>query len=383
MPFPKINYRWSRDWREHNYLINWKLPQRILALGIIGSAKSSLLEVCGTRYPKIVDILGSVDGESLCWGKPEFTKLFEEVHNRPPEILFVIGRNIKISTRFDCLHVDELNLKTMEDYDIITTAQLLHQTAEDCHRTMAKIVNVLESRLFWHEAWCLLIREAANWAYARMKIFKDADSAKADLVEFYRESRHHGLAVFMDTLRWTDIDKVVRDMSTYIFVKRTGSQRIPDDLSFCLKHWYYRDSETGRLKFGAKAMRWLPRNMFGIKSIEGAIGVGWFERPEWHKEENEDIKKSVGFEVEFEGEIPKHEKFKSISDLKHSEIVQARFATNEKGKRLSLADIAARVNCSIVTVKLHVDSHDNTVAMYGECDKCKMAKSDLSKVKCP
>lgn len=354
---PRIRYKWYRD----GELIRWNRPLRIMALGIQGSSKSSILEVCAVRYKKIIDILGSCDGESLCWCKPEFINWFTQYHDRPPKILLLTGEGVKIASVFDTVTSDELTLQMIEDHDVVTTAQLLHQTKEDYHKTMTKIIDILETRIYWKEAWCLLIREAAHWAYARMKIFKDDEAAKSDLVEFFRENRHHGLAVLMDALRWTDLDKIFRDLSDYLFVKQLGDQGLPKDLRYCYRYWK------------PKSLRWLKNNLFGIKSVRGSIGVGQFARPIWHKEETENILETTRIERQFSEKEQVDERRYGVGDLDHATIIEKYIELKSIGK------VASEIARSKSTIHEHIKKHNVSVDRFGECQNCKHSKSIFSK----
>lgn len=78
----------------------------------------------------------------------------------------------------------------------------------------------------------LMVREASNFIYARVQISKFQHVAKADFLYLLREGRHMGLGIGVDTIRWTSIDKEVRDVSDYTYIKRVGTQGLPHDLRF-------------------------------------------------------------------------------------------------------------------------------------------------------
>jgi hypothetical protein len=356
--YPRIRIQWLRDGEE----IDFERPLRGLAMGIQGSAKSSLLEVCGVNYPKIIDILGSRDGEALCWCKPEYETYFQAAHNRKPNILLITGEGVKVASKQDSVNIKDLKLKTFQEpYDVITTAQMLHQTEKEYYGTMNRIIDIIEGRLYWDEPWYLMIREAANWAYARLRVVKDQEAAKSDLIKFFREGRHHGVAIFMDTLRWTNIDKEIRDLSDLLFIKKLGDQGLPRDLRYCYRYWT------------PKSLRWLSKNRFGIKSVSGSIGVGIFDRPTWHKEEKENILKSTQIEIKYEQKEDTEERRYGVGDFQHAEIIEKYIETK------SMHKTAADLSRSSATVKAHIASHNLSVKRLGECDKCMNAKSQFSK----
>ena len=357
MPLPKIEYTWHRDGEK----INWKRPLRIMALGIQGSAKSSILEVGAIRYPKIIDILGDEDGESLCWCKPEFITWYIEQYGHPPRILLLIGEGVKVASQFETMTATEFNLQIMKAYDIFIAAEILHQTAKDYHITMQKIIGVLEKIKYWDEAWCLLIREATDWAYARIKIFKDDEASKADLAKFYKRNRHRGLAIFMDSLRWTDLDKLFRDLSDYIIIKQLGDQGLPKDLRYCYRYWT------------PKSLRWLEKNIFGIKSVRGSIGTGRFKKPSWHKEENEDILKSTGIEVKWTGKVETEERRYGITDMEHAEIIEKVIELKSQGKA------AKETVRSKSSINEQVKRHNMAIKRFSDCPICKHGKGKYRK----
>jgi len=228
-----------------------------------GSGKSSLLEVLAIRYPKIIDVFGSSDSEGLAFCKPEFEKLFIHLHGTPPDILLVTGKGVDVASKWHHVKVSDLKLSDFEAHDVIVTVHALYRTQTEYFSALQKITRLLwEKRTYWTEPWFFLVREAANWIYSRLKTVKDDKMAKADFIQALREARHHGIAVGVDTIRWTSLDKEVRDVSDYIFIKRVGAIGMPDDL-----RWMYRYVRPYSM------MQSHPQN-FMLCTGRGAVGYG-------------------------------------------------------------------------------------------------------------
>jgi hypothetical protein len=335
---------------------------RVLNMGIQGSGKSSLLEVFAVRFQKIIDLFGSVDGESLCWCKPEFIEFFKLHYGREPKILLVTGDGKKVASNFDSMHIDELTLKDIEEHDITTTTQMFHTKLQAYYATIGKVIDILEKRIFWDDPWALCIREAGDWGRARTKVVADDEGAKQDLIRFYRQNRHHGLAVFMDTLRWTNIDKEIRDLSNYICIKKIGIQLLPKDLRFLYRYWKPRS-----------LMR-LPNKLFGLITDNRSIGIGTFEYPTWHKATKENILKSTGIEIEDveTGERTDERRY-GVGDLDHATIIEKYIELQSIGK------VAKELVRSKSTISNHIAEHNLSIKRQGECKKCHNAKGQFSK----
>lgn len=354
---PEIKVRWLRS---QDY-IPFTRPNTYLNLGMRGSGKSSLLEVLAIRYPKIIDLFASSDNESLCWCKPEFIEFFKGLYGREPRILLIVGKDMDVASRWNKVKVTELKLSDFEAHDIITTAHAFYSNETNLFAGLHKVTSLLwEKRTYWREAWFVLIREASNWIYARLKMTRNDMMAKADFIKALREARHHGLAVGVDTIRWTSLDKEVRDVSDYIFLKRVGAIGLPDDLRWMYR--YVRPYSMMQAKPGA----------FMLVTGRGAVGFGRFDYPPWHKEERENILWTTNIEVKrVKDRLPEDRRY-GIGDTGHSEIVIEYIKTKSMRKVVDTLG-----NCSLRSVSNHIHQHNKLVEMKGVCPKCHHAGSEF------
>lgn len=81
---PDIKVKWLRG----PETIDFGRPNTYLVVGQRGTGKSSLLESIATRYPKVIDLFGSKDCESLAWCKA----------NSPfHDVLFIVGKGVTVA----------------------------------------------------------------------------------------------------------------------------------------------------------------------------------------------------------------------------------------------------------------------------------------------
>lgn len=350
--------RWLRS-QEH---IPFTRPNRFLALGIQGSGKSSLLEVIALRYTKIFDIYGETDSEGLCWCKKEFREFFKQLYGREPNILLVVGDEVEVASQWDDIRASTLKLSDFEQYDVITSVYALYENEEKYFEGSQKIMSTLyKQRNHWTEPWFLLVREAANLVYARLKVVKDTNVAKKDLIKSYRGARHHGLAMGLDTLRWTNIDKEIRDLAQFTFIKSLGDAGLPDDL-----RWMYR-------YFKPFSLMKVRKKAFALKTHSGAVGFGKFDYPPWHKEEKENILRTTGIEVKRAKQVLPDNMRYGITDMQHADII-TRYVELQ-----SMAKVGGDLGRSPASIKNHIDRHNMSINRFGECPKCRHAKCEFSK----
>jgi hypothetical protein len=339
---PEIRLKWIRG----NEKIDFSRPNTTLCVGQRGTGKSSLLEALGTRYPKIIDLFGSKDNEGLAWCKPE-----SPFHN----ILFVIGRNVEVASQWDKIAIDKLTLADFKNYEVITTCYAFFNTVHEYFSALQRITGILwEKRTSWTEPWNVIIREAANWLYSRIQIVKDSEMAKADFIQTLREARHSGLAVSVDTVRWTDIDKAVRDISDFLFLKRVGAIGLPKDLRYVYRY------------ITPDSMMRMQPSIFALLTSQGSIGYGNFDYPRWHKEERENILFKLNIDVQHLGDMERDLGY-TVGLIEHAKIIESYMENSSMSKTAALA------NRSKATVWSEVKIHNDSIAEVGRCLECQKA----------
>ena len=342
---PEISLQWLRGQER----IDFSRPSTYLALGMRGSGKSSLLESIASRYPKVIDLFGSKDAENLAWCKP--SSPFKN-------ILFIVGSNVTMASTWPQIPVNKLTLADFEKYEVIVTTHAFYNTSHEYFQALQIITSLLwDKRTYWTEPWCVVIREAANMIYSRLQIVKDSNMAKADFIQMLREARHSGLAVCVDTLRWTSLDKEIRDVSDYIFFKRLGSIGLPKDLAFMYKF------------VNPLAMMRLRPEVFVTLTSQGNIGFGKFSYPSWHKEEKENIMLKLNIDVAYDG-VTREQGF-YVSILEHVKIMEKYRETSSMGKTSALLQRSKSTVCEQVRL------HNANITEIGYCLECRKAKSSL------
>lgn len=354
---PKISVHWYR-FKEH---ISYRKASAWLALGIRGSGKSSFLECISIRYPKIIDLYGSSDMEALCWCKPQFEKVWRAINGKAPKILLISGNDREISSRFSTCHISEITLQKIEEQDVITTCQQFFNSEDEYFKALAHLVNLLwTQRHCWTEPIFVLVREASNWLYSRAKVVKNDNRAKAEFIKAFRESRHHGLAMACDTLRWTAIDKEIRDIADYTIIKRTGATGLPDDLRWLYR--YYRFFDIMRLH-NAVAV---------ISTAKGAMGKLDFDYPAWHKEEHENMLKICNIEVKRIDSVVPDDRTYNTGAFEHAEMIKGYIELQSMDK---VAELMARTH---QTVRNHIKDHNTSIRSLGKCMKCYNAHGEFA-----
>jgi len=349
-------------WVRQNENIDFNKPYTWFVLGLRGSGKSSLLEHVGSGYLEkehaVLDLFGSRDGEGLAWLRSSYAK--------DKKILLLKGENVDVQASFPVKQADQLTLKDVEDYDVIVSASPLYLNMDQEFYFAARITDLLYKRLSWHRLVYVIVREAANFYYSRLKVCDNQVFAKSQMVYLIREARHAGLALGLDSIRYYAIDIDIRNLADYLVLKSQGLLGLADDLK-----WLYGF-------FNPVVVRSMPPENFIILTRTGALGLGQFPYPEWHKRERENILASVGIKAEY-GEVPKQAEyrgtFKTLSDNEHSEVI--RLYVEEL---LSTQKIAERLGRSARTPVQHIHMHDDAVRRSGFCPACRRAGSPFETV---
>ena len=328
-------------------------PSTWFCLGLRGSGKSSFLEHVGIQYFEkdavVFDLFGSRDGEGLAWLRSPYVK--------GKKVLLLKGDNVDVEAPVDVKSVERFTLSDVEKYDFIISASPLHLNHDQEFYNAARLTDILYKRLHWKRLVYLIVREAANFYYSRLKVSQNQVAAKANMIYMIREARHVGVALGLDSVRYYAIDIDIRNLSDYMVLKSQGVHGLASDIE-----WLYSF-------FNPAVLRSMNPEYFFIVSKTGALGLGAFEFHEWHKREREDIARAVDVKIEY-GETLEESQFKgtfrTVGDKEHSEIIRLYV---EEG--LGMKRIAEKLGRSTRTPMEHIHRHNTAVRRSGFCPNCK------------
>jgi len=346
-------YKWDR------YLgdgLKFNRPSSYMAYGVRGSGKSSLLEAIGEEYLKnnchVLDLFGSRDGESLAWLRSSWMD--------EKKVLLLHGDNTDISSSWDSKPVSKYTLEDIEHYDLVISSSPLYDSIDTEYSQINKVLDLCYQRFEWKKPSYIIIREAANLLYSRMKISSDQSMAKNQMVYFIREARHTGWALGIDTLKFTSIDVDIRITIDYMFVKKPGIAGLPDDLRFLYR------------KYDPLKLQRTPNQCFLLVTNNGSYGVGKFDFPKWHKREGENMCKILGIECEHGEPIVDSKPDHTVGDFQHVSICNLRL------DGMSYHKISKDQDISSSTVYNHVSKHNRDIERLGSCKQCTRAKADIA-----
>jgi len=343
-------------WVRGRERISFNRPHTFFDLGVRGSGKSSLLESIAEQYlmkgHTILDLFGSRDGEGLAWLRSSWAK--------DRKILLLHGECVDVEAPCDTRKVQQLTLKDFEEYDILISASPLYLNIDDEFINAAHITDKIYRRLSWKRLIFGLVREASNLYYSRLKVSDNQIFAKSQMIYVLREARHVGLALGLDSIRFYAIDIDIRSISDFTILKSQGIDGLSKDLD-----WLYSIFHPHRI-------RNMPPQNFIILSRRGSIGLGEFAEIPWHKQERENILRSVGVKVEYGEPIEQGDyrgKFKTVGDKEHAQIIHL-----YTGEDLSLDRIARKLGRSSRTPHKHINKHNSSVERSGFCPSCRRVK---------
>jgi hypothetical protein len=343
-------------WVRGNDHIAFNRPNTWFVLGVRGSGKSSLLEHIGENYLNeghgILDLFGSRDGEALAW--------LRSPHAKDKKILLVHGDNVDVECSFDTKNISKVTLADLNSYDITISASPLYSSPNDEFLHVNHLIDLVYKRLYWQRLIYMVVRESANLYYSRLRISESQLSAKAESVYLIREARHCGIALGLDTLKYTSVDIDIRTVVDFLIMKAQGVLGFPDDLQ-----WLYGYFEPAMV-------RTMRTPYFILISKTGALGLGEFQEIEWHKRERENIVKAVGLKVEYGEEVDYGKSkgvFKTVNDEEHIKIVDSYISGNQ-----SQGMIAEALGRSSATIFNQIREHDKAIARLGYCMRCRRMK---------
>jgi len=309
------------------------------------------------RNGKAVWCGNSRDGENLAWLRSPYAE---------KRILLLKGENVDVQASFPVKLASQLTLTDVQNYDIIISSSPLYHNIDEEFFNAARIVDLLYKRIHWRKLVFVVCREAANLFYSRLKVAENQALAKSEMIYLIREARHVGLSLGLDSVRFYSIDVDIRNLSDFLVLKSQGIFGLAYDLK-----WLY-------AYFNPAIVRTMPAANFIIITRKGALGLGEFPYPTWHKKERENILAEVGVKVEY-AEAPKQAQFKgtfkTLSDQEHAELIRMYVED-----LLGTVQIAEKLGRSSRTPVLHIQMHDSAVEKSGFCPICKRVQSPYQNV---
>ena len=331
-------------------------PFCFLILGTRGSGKSSILETFGEYYlekgHKILDLFGSRDGESLAWLRSPWVK--------ERKVLLIRGDNTDVGSSWDSKQVSSVTLSDLENYDITISSSPLYSDPDTEFLGVAHLTDLVYRRLSWDKIIYCVVREASNLYYSRLKVTRNQQLAKSQEIYLLRESRHMGLSMGMDTLKFTSVDLDVRSVCDYLMFKALGLLGLPKDLD-----WLYG-------YFDPATLRGMKKSNFIIVSKNSSAGLGAFNPVPWHKQERENILKQLDIKVDHGEQLKQAEDkgtFLTVGDSEHAAIIES------YGSGLSMGKVSKQTGRSSHTVSEHLHKHDDSVERSGFCPICRRIKT--------
>lgn len=349
-------------WIKGRSRLSFSRPFVAMVLGSRGTGKSTLIETFGCYFlrknHKVLDIFGSRDGENLAWLRSPYVK--------DRKVLLIRGDNTDVDCSWPVKAVSNVTLQDIENHDITISSSPLYSDPDVEFQAVAKLTDLVYQRLSWKKIIYMIVREASNLYYSRLKVTRNQQLAKSQEIYLLRESRHMGISVGLDTLKFTSVDVDVRAVCDYQIFKALGLIGLPRELK-----WIFGFIDP-------RVVRTLKPNQFILLSRTSALGLGVFKPLPWHKQERENILRQLDIKVEH-GEQIKEAKdrgvYHTVGDREHAEIIMA-----YAGGR-SMVQIAKEKERSSGTIKLHVHKHDDAVERSGFCPACRRVKCEYASVK--
>jgi hypothetical protein len=358
-------------------MIPFNRPTTDFVLGVRGGAKSSFLEHRGEGFIRrnqiVLDLFGSRDGEGLAWLRSKWANIDERTPDFEKKILLIHGDSCDVSAPVDTVNVSKLRMDHFKEYDLLISSSPLYASVDDEFTQVNTITDILYRRLTWQKIIYVIVREASNLYYSRLRVSKSQVNAKAEMIYLIREARHMGMAMGLDTLKYTSIDLDIRAVVDHIVFKAQGILGFPRDLNWL--YGYFRPGFVRRMK----------PSEFIILTRKGSVGVGRFPEVQWHKKEKENIVKKVGIKVEIGDELvysTQKSDYRTVGDLDHARIVELYFwGLDGKGMGIRRVGDHPEIKRSPSTIRTHLQNHDAAVIRSGFCAVCRRAGGKLFEAK--
>ncbi len=207
----------------------------------------------------VLDLFGSRDSEGLAW--------LRSPHAKDGNVLLLTGENVDVTAPCDVKKASKLSLVDLEKCRVIISASALYSSIEDEFTNAGLITDRIYQRFHWKKRVATVIRECSNFLYSQLKLSDTQQLAKSSMTYLTRESRHMGLSLLMDSLRWYSVDIDIRSLADYVIVKAQGVTGLTKELFFLYSF------------FKPQVIRNVPPQFFYIVTRKGAVGAGELKMP--------------------------------------------------------------------------------------------------------
>jgi len=123
--------------------------------------------------------------------------------------------------------------------------------------------------------------------------------------------------------------------------------------------------------FNPAVVRSMPPQYYFIITATGAVGIGVFPDAAWHKQERENIVRSVGLKVEYGDKMEYAQdrgRYKTVGDEEHLQIIDAYWGGESMGK------LAKKLERSAATIHGQIQAHNEAIEKNGYCIECRRSK---------
>ncbi len=360
--------RLAVHWHRRPAEFSFKKPNLHVVVGARDEGKSNLLELMGEEYAMegacILDLSGARDGEGLAQ--------LRNPDMQGKNVLLLHGDNVRVTApHADCKPASHFRVDDLMTYDLIVSSNPLYDDFRDEFRNIAIITDEIFRRRYWTRLVYTIVREAANIYASRIFIGEDQNEAKSVMIYLLRESRHTGMAMGIDSQRWTAVDIDIRELSDHNMFKAIGNADLNKNKSYI---FCYIDPEK---------LRGLPKNTFITDTAKAGLGTGICDKVTWHKDTHEDIVSLLDLDVYYEKEEkanpdsshkPPSQQPKQIGAFQHSEIMRLYVeGQNDADGALGMGRIAELIQRSSKSVWQHIVDHNLTAKSLGACPACRRA----------
>jgi len=344
-------------WICGGYNISFNKPYTWMCLGVRGSGKSALLEHLAELHLAeghcVLDLFGARSAEGLGWLRSRWAK--------PSNILVLTSENCLATVpNASVKPYTQLELEDFDHYNIIINSCIFYPNIDSEFEAVNTIIDMLWRRRRWTRLVYVIVREAANLMYARMKLAETQSLARTFLAYWLREARHSGASLGLDSQRFMAVDVDIRSLVDFLFLKSQGALGLPKDMFFI-----YRYIQPGWLQYAKP-------HQFAILTRRGDVGVGVFPLVTWHAKEGEDLPSKLGIHVAF-GEAPQKPVdrglYKTVGDHEHNLIITAYVE-----EPIGMVKLAGRLGRSPATINHVINQHNSNVEKLGFCPACRRVK---------